>query len=96
MGPEKGNSDWFSLGQGVRQGCILSPTLFNMYAEHIMRQVLDGWDGGLSIGGWKLSNLRYADDTNLIAASFDELQCLIAKVEVESETKGLRLNVAKT
>ena len=60
---EKGDSDWFNIGQGVRQGCILSPTLFNLYAEYIMRRVLENWNGGLSIGGYKLSNLRYADDT---------------------------------
>ena len=64
---EKGDSEWFSLGQGVRQGCILSPTLFNLYAEYIMRRIVENQKGGLSIGGWNLTNLRYADDTTLLA-----------------------------
>ena len=93
---EKGDTDWFNLGQGVRQGCILSPTLFNMYAENIMRRALDGWNSGLSIGGWQLSNLRYADDTTLLATSIDDLRTLLHKVKAESESNGLLLNVAKT
>ena len=93
---EKGNSEWFSLGQGVRQGCILSPTLFNMYAEYIMRNALNDWNGGLSIGGWQLSNLRYADDTTLLTTTLEDLQCVLEKVKLESEAMGLRLNVAKT
>ena len=92
----QGDSDWFNLGQGVRQGCILSPTLFNLYAEHIMRHVLDGWNGGISVGGWQLHNLRYADDTTLLATSQEELGILLKKVKNESESLGLRLNVAKT
>ena len=91
-----GDSDWFSLGQGVRQGCILSPTLFNLYAEYIMRRVLDSHVGGVSIGGWHLSNLRYADDTTLITPSLEELCDLLLKVKHESEALGLHLNVAKT
>ena len=91
-----GNSEWFSLGQGVRQGCILSPTLFNMYAEYIMRKVLDGWHGGISIGGWQLNNLRYADDTTLLATSLQELSVLVSRVKRESEMMGLHLNVTKT
>ena len=93
---DKGNSDWFSLGQGVRQGCILSPTLFNLYAEYIMRRVTDNQEGGLSIGGWHLSNLRYADDTTLIATTLQELCDLLVRVKHESEEMGLHLNVAKT
>ena len=93
---EKGNSDWFNIGQGVRQGCILSPTLFNLYAEYIMRRALVDWCGGISIGGWQLNNLRYADDTTLLAGSLDELSDVLVRVKNESEAMGLRLNVAKT
>ena len=93
---EKGDSDWFNIGQGVRQGCILSPTLFNLYAEYIMRRVLENWNGGLSIGGYKLSNLRYADDTTLVATSALELKELLLLVKAKSEALGLRLNVSKT
>ena len=92
---EKGDSDWFNIGQGVRQGCILSPTLFNLYAEYIMRRVLENWNGGLSIGGYKLSNLRYADDTTLVATSALELEKLLLIVKAKSEALGLRLNVSK-
>ena len=93
---EKGDSDWFNIGQGVRQGCILSPTLFNLYAEYIMRRVLENWNGGLSISGYKLSNLRYADDTTLVATSALELEELLLIVKAKSEALGLRLNVSKT
>ena len=93
---EKGDSDWFNIGQGVRQGCILSPTLFNLYAEYIMRWVLENWNGGLSIGGYKLSNLRYADDTTLVATSALELEEVLLIVKAKSEALGLRLNVSKT
>ena len=93
---EKGDSDWFNIGQGVRQGCILSPTLFNLYAEYIMRRVLENWNGGLSIGGYKLSNLRYADDTTLVVTSALELEELLLIVKAKSEALGLRLNVSKT
>ena len=96
MRTHKGNTAWFGLGQGVRQGCILSPTLFNLYADYIMRRALDNWDGGLSIGGWRLSNIRYADDTTLLATSLDELATILQKVKEESEAMGLFLNVAKT
>lgn len=93
---EKGDTDCFGIGQGVRQGCILSPTLFNLYAEYIMRRALADWDGGISFGGRKLSNLRYADDTTLIATDPEELKELLLKVKAESEALGLRLNVSKT
>ena len=85
---ECGDSGWFSIGQGVRQGCILSPFLFNIYAEYIMRKALDGFAGGVSIGGRQLTNLRYADDTTLIARTAAELQHLIDKVKYTSKIMG--------
>ena len=85
---ESGDSEWFSIGQGVRQGCILSPYLFNIYAEYIMRRALDGVTGHVSIGGRKITNLRYADDTTLIARSAEELQELIDRVKLCSEELG--------
>ena len=88
---EKGNSDWFSLGQGVRQECMISPSLFNLYAEYIMRRALADWPGGLSVGGSNVNNLRYADDTILIATSVADMAELLKRVKV-----GLRLNVSKT
>ena len=93
---ENGDCDWFAIGQGVRQGCILSPYLFNIYAEYIMRQALDGFQGQVSIGGRIVTNLRYADDTTLIARSRAELQDLILRVKTASEKYGLYLNVKKT
>ena len=93
---EKGNSDWFSLGQGVRQECILSPSLFNLYAEYIMRRAVADWPGGLPVGGYNVNNLRYADDTTLIATSVADTAELLKRVKVESELLGLCLNVSKT
>ena len=93
---ECGDSDWFTIGQGVRQGCILSPYLFNIYAEYIMRIALDGYEGQVSIGGRQITNLRYADDTTLIARTAAELQDLIERVKKTSEEYGLLLNVKKT
>ena len=86
-----GDSDWFDIGQGVRQGCILSPYLFNIYAELIMRSALDNYDKGISIGGRLLSNLRYGDDTTLLATSAQDLEDLLEKVRRESERFGLFL-----
>ena len=71
-----GDTDWFDIEQGVRQGCILSPYLFNAYAENIMRLALEDYDGGISVGGRTINNLRYADDTTLLAGSASELENL--------------------
>jgi len=91
-----GNTDWFNIGRGLRQGCILSPSLFNMYSEEIMREALEGFEGGISFGGMKISNLRYADDTTLVCASREELMILLRRVKEASEKKGLLLNTKKT
>ena len=78
-----GTTDWFQIGKGVRQGCILSPCLFNFYAEYIMRNAgLEEAQGGIKIAG--RNNLRYADDTTLMAESEEELKSLLMKVKVES------------
>ena len=85
---EHGTTDWFQIGKGVRQGCILSPCLFNLYAEYIMRNAgLE--EAGIKIAGRNISNLRYADDTTLMAESEEELQRLLVKVKDESEKTGL-------
>lgn len=86
----------FTTSKGVRQGCILSPDLFNIYGEYVMRKVLKNWHGGISVARKKISNLRYADDTTLIAASEDEMLELIWRLEHESELFGLRINNSKT
>ena len=85
----------FQIGNGVRQGCILSPCLFNFYAEYIMRNALDEAQAGIKIAGRNSNHLRYADDTTLMAES-EELNSLLMKVEVESEKVGLKLNSLKT
>jgi len=88
--------DQFQIGKGVRQGCILSPCLFNLYAEYIMQNAgLDEAQAGIKIAGRNISNLRYADDTTLMAESEEELKSLLMKVE-ESEKAGLKLNIQKT
>ena len=88
--------DWFQIGKRVRQGCILSPCLFNFYAEYIMRNaVLDEAQAGIKIAGRNINNLRYADDTTLMAES-EELKSLLMKVKEESEKVGLKLNIQKT
>jgi hypothetical protein len=89
-------SEAFHTERGVRQGCILSPKLFNIYGECIMRKALEGWEGGISIGGEKITNLRFADDTTLIASSVEELNQLMQRVELASETFGLMINRTKT
>ena len=92
-----GTTDWFQIGKGVRQGCALSPCLFNLYAEYIMRNVgLEETQAGIMIAGRSISNLRYADDTTLMAESEEELKSLLMKVKEESEKAGLKLNIQKT
>jgi len=95
-----GTTDWFQIGKGVRQGCILSPCLFNLYAEYIMRNAgLEETQAGIKIAGRNITNLRYADDTTLMAESEEELKSLLMKVKVESENVGLKLlklNIQKT
>ena len=85
-----GTSDWFPIGKGVHQGCILSPCLFNLYAEYITRNAgLDEAQAGIKIAWRNISNLRYADDTTLMAESEEELKSLL-KVKEESENVGLK------
>ena len=92
-----GTTDWFQIGNGICQGCILSPCLFNFYAEYIMRNAgLDQAQAGIKIAGRNINNLRYADDTTLMAESAEELKSLLMKVKEESEKVGLKLNIQKT
>ena len=92
-----GTTDWFQIGKGVRQGCILSPCLFNLYAEYIMRNArLEETQAGFKIAGRNINNLRYADDTTVIAESEEELKRLLMKVKEESEKVCLKLNIQKT
>ena len=91
-----GTTDWFQIVKGVRQGCILSPYLFNFYAEDIMRNAgLEEAQTGIKVAGKNINNLRYADDTTLMAES-KELNSLLIKVKEESEKVGLKLNIQKT
>ena len=90
-------TDWFQIGKGVRQGCILSLCLFNLYAEYIMRNAgLEEAQAGIKIAGRNINNLRYADDTTLMAEREEELKSLLMKVKEESEKVGLKLNIQKT
>ena len=92
-----GTTDWFQIRKGVHQGCILSPCLFNLYTEYIMRNVgLDEAQAGIKIAGRNISNLRYADDTTLMAESEEQLKSLLMKLKEESEKVGLKLNIQKT
>ena len=91
-----GTTDWFQIGKGVRQGCILSPCLFNFYAEYIMRNAgLEEAQAGVKIARRNINNLRYADDTTLMAESEEELKSLLMKVKEESENVGLKPNIQK-
>ena len=93
---EHGTTDWFQTGKGVRQGYILSPYLFNLYAEYIMRNAgLGEARAGIKTAGRNINNLRYADDTTLMAESEEELKSPLMKVKVESEKVGLKLNIQK-
>ena len=90
-------TDLFQIEKGVRQGCILSPCLFNLYAEYIMRNAgLEEAQAGIRIAGRNINHLRYADDTTLMAESEEELKSLLMKVKEESEKLGLKLNIQKT
>ena len=92
-----GTTDWCQIGKGVCQGCILSPCLFNFYAEYIMRNAgPEETQAGVKIAGRNINHLGYADDTTLMAESEEELKSLLMKVKVESENVGLKLNIQKT
>ena len=92
-----GTTDWIQIGKGVRQGCILSPCLFNLYAEYIMRNTgLEEAQAGIKIAWRNINNFRYADDTTLMGESEEELKSLLMKVTEKSEKVGLKLNIQKT
>ena len=94
---EHGTTDWSQIGKGVRQGCILSPCLFNLNAEYIMRNAgLEEAEAGFKIAGRSINNLKYADDTTLMAEIEEELKSLLMKLEEESEKVGLKFNIQKT
>ena len=91
-----GTTDLFQIAKGVRQGCILSPCLFNLYAEYIMRNTgLEETQAGIKIAGRNIKNLRYADDTTFMEESEEELKSLLMKVKEESEKVGLKLRIQK-
>ena len=92
-----GTTDWFQIGKAVHQGCILSPCLSNFYAEYIIRNAgLEETQTGIKIAERNINNLRYADDTTLMAESEEELKSLLMKVKEESKKVGLKLNIQKT
>ena len=92
-----GTMDWFQIGKGVRQGCILSPCLFNLHAEYIMRNArLGEAEAGIQIARRNINSLRYVDDTTLLAESEEELKSLLMKIKQESQKVGLKLNIQKT
>ena len=89
-----GITDWFQIGKGVHQGCILSPILFKLFAEYIMwNTVLDKAQAGIKIAGWNINNLRYTADTTLMTESEEELKILLMKVKQMSEKAGLKFNI---
>ena len=91
-----GTTGWFQTGKAVHQGCISSPCLFNLHSEYIMREAgLDEGQAGIKIAGRNINNLRYADDTTLMAESEEELKSLLRKVKEESKKVGLKLNIQK-
>ena len=93
----QGTTDWFQIEKGVHQGCILSPYLFNLHAEYIMRNTgLEEAQAGIKIAQRNISNLRYAGDTTLMVESEEELKILLMRVKEESEKVGLKLNIQKT
>ena len=95
--PDMETTDWFQIGKGVHQGCILSPCLFNLYGEYILRNAgLEEAQAGIRIAGRNINNLRYADDTTLMAESEEELKKFLMKVKEESAKVGLKLNIQKT
>ena len=92
-----GTTDWFKIGKGVHKSCILSTYLFKLHAEYIMRNTeLEEAQAGIKLAGRNINNLRYADDTTLMAESEEELKSLLMKVKEESEKVGLKLNISKT
>ena len=92
-----GTTDWFQIGKGVYQGCILSPCLCNLYAEYILQNAgLDEAQAGIKIPGRNISNLRYADDTTLMTESEEEVKSLYMKVKEKSEKAGLKFNIQNT
>ena len=92
-----GTTDWLQIGKGIYQGCISSPCLFNLYAEYIVRNAgLEETQAGIKIARRNINNLRYADDTTLMAESEEELKSLLMKVKEESQKVGLKLNIQKT
>ena len=92
-----GTTDWFQIWKGVRQGCLLSPCVFNLYAEYIMRNAgLEEAQAGIKITRRNINNLRYAEDTTLIAESEEKMKSLLMKVKEQSEKFGLKLNIQKT
>ena len=94
---EHGTTDWFQIGKGVRQGCILSPCLFSLYAEHIMRNSrLEEAQGGIKIARRNINNLKYSDETTLMAEREEGLKNLLMKVKEESEKAGSKFNIRKT